>query len=101
MVAVAPGSRAAIRDALKPSLASDWGPLAGCGAYGCEENEKTLLDAEVAKQGVLFMPLQEALQKHPDLLKKHLFSTTLLDETNYAALHAAYFGQGSFVYVPK
>jgi Fe-S cluster assembly protein SufD len=96
-----PGAKGPIPEAFRPSLQSEWGPLAGCASYGCELSEKPWLSPEWANQGVLFLPLREALRSHEDLVKKHLFSRGGTDETVYTALHAAYLGQGSFLYVPK
>lgn len=96
-----PGSKLGIPAALAASLDSDWGPLAGCASYGCEDSPAPLLSKELSAQGVLFMPLRQALLQHEGLVKKYLFSRTRIDETVYAALHAAYFGQGTFLYVPK
>ncbi len=57
---------------------------------------KTLSDA-----GVLFMPISEALQEHPDLIKKYLSSVVPVQDNYYAALNSAVFSDGSFVYIPK
>jgi Fe-S cluster assembly protein SufD len=95
------GPKLALPEALKPSLDGEWGPLAGAMSFGCEATEPVLLDEEARRAGVLFMPLSEAVRKRPDLLEKYLFSRTAVDETLYAALHAAYFGQGALVYIPK
>ncbi|HTB22319.1 MAG TPA: SufD family Fe-S cluster assembly protein [bacterium] len=96
-----PGPKLAIPEALKPRLDGEWGPLAGAMSFGCEGTEPVLLDEEARKAGVLFLPLGEALRLRPDLIEKHLFSRTAVDETLYAALHAAYFGQGALVYIPR
>ena len=99
--AIETGAKLAIPAELLPSLDGEWGPLSGALSYGCEENAPVLLDDEAKKAGVVFMPLSEALKTHGSLLEKHLFSRTSTDETLYAALHAAYLGQGVFLYVPK
>jgi Fe-S cluster assembly protein SufD len=95
------GEKLALPAALAPALDGDWGPLAGAMTYGCEETAPVLLDEEAKAAGVVFLPMKEALKSHAALVEKHLFSRTTVDETLYAALHAAYFGQGLFLHVPK
>jgi Fe-S cluster assembly protein SufD len=54
------------------------------------------------EQGVIFMDLREAAQQYPDLVKKHLFTRAVLpSEGKFAALNAAAWTHGVFVYVPK
>jgi Fe-S cluster assembly protein SufB len=60
----------------------------------------TTFQEELAKAGVLFMPISEALQKHPDLVKKYLGTVVPAGDNFFAALNAAVFSDGSFVYVP-
>ncbi len=98
---LATGEKLPLPADLKPALDGEWGPLSGAMSYGCEGTEAVLLDDEAVKAGVLFLPMAEALKTHAALLEKHLFSRTAVDETLYAALHAAYFGQGSFIHIPK
>lgn len=95
------GEKLGIPDALKPALDGEWGPLAGAYSFGCEADEPALLNDEARKAGVVFLPLRQALGSHGALLEKHLFSRTAVDETLYTGLHAAYFGQGSLIHVPK
>lgn len=56
---------------------------------------------ELAKVGVLFCSISEAVQKYPDLVKKYLGSVVPASDNFYAALNAAVFSDGSFVYIPK
>ena len=58
------------------------------------------LDPGVAALGVLFMPLTQAAREHPDLVRRHLFSEVRPDRDKLAALHAALFSGGTFLYVP-
>src|SRR6202046_2275529 len=51
--------------------------------------------------GVIFCSFSEAVQKHPDLVKKYLGSVVPHTDNFFAALNAAVFTDGSFVYVPK
>jgi Fe-S cluster assembly protein SufB len=60
----------------------------------------TTFQAELAKAGVIFMPISEALQKHPDLVKKYLGTVVPVSDNFFATLNAAVFSDGSFVYVP-
>ncbi|MFL6832914.1 MAG: Fe-S cluster assembly protein SufB [Xanthobacteraceae bacterium] len=60
----------------------------------------TTFQEELAKAGVLFMPISEALQKHPDLVKKYIGTVVPISDNFYATLNSAVFSDGSFVYVP-
>jgi Fe-S cluster assembly protein SufB len=60
----------------------------------------TTFQVELAKAGVIFMPISEALQKHPDLVKKYLGTVVPVSDNFFATLNAAVFSDGSFVYVP-
>ena len=59
------------------------------------------LDPELARRGVLFMPLSQAAVEHPDLVRRHLFTEVRPDRDKFAALHAALFSGGTFLYVPQ
>jgi Fe-S cluster assembly protein SufD len=100
--ALVPGAAGAMPETLKPSLSGgDWGELAGCRSFGNGEELGSALSDEAAKAGVVFCSLKEALKSHEALLKQHLFSRTTTDETSFAGLNAAYFGDGSLLFVPK
>jgi Fe-S cluster assembly protein SufD len=58
------------------------------------------LAPDVAARGVLFMPLSQAAKEHPDLVGRHLFTEARPDRDKFAALHAALFSGGTFLYVP-
>src|SRR5271168_5005246 len=60
----------------------------------------TTFQAELAKSGVLFMPISEAVHKHPELVKKYLGSVVPVSDNFFATLNSAVFSDGSFVYVP-
>ena len=60
----------------------------------------TTFQEELAKAGVLFMPISEALPKHPDLVKKYLGTVVPISDNFFATLNSAVFSDGSFVYVP-
>ena len=61
----------------------------------------TTFKAELAKQGIIFCSMSEAVQEHPDLVKKYLGSVVPYSDNFYAALNAAVFSDGSFCYIPK
>src|SRR5476651_1776063 len=60
----------------------------------------TTFQAELKKAGVIFMPISEALQEHPELVKKYLGSVVPVTDNFFATLNSAVFSDGSFVYVP-
>jgi Fe-S cluster assembly protein SufB len=60
----------------------------------------TTFKEELAKAGVLFMPISEALREHPDLVKKYLGTVVPISDNFFATLNSAVFSDGSFVYVP-
>ncbi len=53
------------------------------------------------EQGIIFCSVSEAVKNHPDLVKKYLGSVVPTTDNYYAALNAAVFSDGSFVYIPK
>lgn len=61
----------------------------------------TSYSKELEKLGIIFLPLSEAVQKHPELVKKYLGSVVPSTDNFFAALNAAVFSDGTFVYVPK
>ena len=61
----------------------------------------TTFKAKLAEAGVIFCPFTEAVQKHPDLVKKYLGSVVPYTDNFFATLNSAVFSDGSFVYVPK
>jgi len=62
---------------------------------------RTTFRETLAEAGVIFMPISEALQEHPELVKQYLGSVVPPQDNYYAALNAAVFSDGSFVYIPK
>jgi Fe-S cluster assembly protein SufB len=60
----------------------------------------TTFKDELAKAGVIFCSISEAVREHPELVKKYLFSVVPQSDNFYAALNSAVFSDGSFVYVP-
>ncbi|MFG1391383.1 Fe-S cluster assembly protein SufB [Xanthobacter agilis] len=60
----------------------------------------TTFKAELAKAGVIFCAISEAIREHPDLVRKYLGSVVPVSDNFYATLNAAVFSDGSFVYIP-
>ena len=60
----------------------------------------TTFRAELAKAGVIFMAISEAIREHPDLVRKYLGTVVPTSDNFFAALNAAVFSDGTFVYVP-
>jgi Fe-S cluster assembly protein SufB len=61
----------------------------------------TTYKAELEKQGIIFCSFSEAVQEHPDLIRKYLGSVVPYGDNFYACLNAAVFSDGSFAYIPK
>src|SRR5712691_6181505 len=61
----------------------------------------TTFKEKLAKAGVIFCSFSEAVQKHPELVKKYLGSVVPYSDNFFATLNSAVFSDGSFVYVPK
>ena len=60
----------------------------------------TTFQKDLAKQGIIFCSFGEAVQNHPDLVKKYLGSVIPVSDHSFAALNSAVFTDGSFVYIP-
>ena len=60
----------------------------------------TTFKEELAKAGVIFCSVSEAVRSHPELVKKYLGSVVPITDNFYATLNSAVFSDGSFVYVP-
>jgi Fe-S cluster assembly protein SufB len=61
----------------------------------------TTFKKELAKAGVIFCSISEAMREHPELVRKYLGSVVPQSDNFYAALNSAVFSDGSFVYVPE
>lgn len=62
---------------------------------------KTTFREKLKEQGVVFCSFGEAVREHPELIKKYLGTVVPQTDNLYAALNAAVFSDGSFVYIPK
>jgi Fe-S cluster assembly protein SufB len=61
----------------------------------------TTYQETLAEKGIIFCPMSEAVQKHPELVQKYLGSVVPYTDNFYAALNSAVFSDGSFVFIPK
>ncbi len=61
----------------------------------------TTFKDELAKAGVIFCSISEAIREHPELVKKYLGSVVPQSDNFFATLNSAVFSDGSFVFVPK
>lgn len=61
----------------------------------------TTFREKLEEAGVIFCPISEAIQKYPELVKKHLGTVVPQRDNYFAALNSAVFTDGSFVYIPK
>jgi Fe-S cluster assembly protein SufD len=59
------------------------------------------LDPEVAAQGVIFCPLEAAVESHPELVREHYLKRLPLDRDKFAAANAAFWTGGAFLHVPR
>ncbi|HEY5226425.1 MAG TPA: Fe-S cluster assembly protein SufB [Methylovirgula sp.] len=60
----------------------------------------TTFKEELARAGVIFCPISEAVHSHPELVRKYLGSVVPTTDNFYATLNSAVFSDGSFVYIP-
>ncbi len=61
----------------------------------------TTFKAELEKHGIFFGSFSDAVQKHPELVKKYLGSVVPYADNFFATLNSAVFTDGSFAYIPK
>jgi len=62
---------------------------------------KTTFSETLAKQGIIFCSMSDAILNHPDLVKQFLGSVVPYTDNYYASLNSAVFSDGSFCYIPK
>jgi len=60
----------------------------------------TTFKGKLNELGIIFCPFSEAVQEHPELIKKYLGSVVPTNDNFYAALNSAVFSDGSFVFIP-
>jgi Fe-S cluster assembly protein SufB len=61
----------------------------------------TTFKATLARAGVIFCPISEAVREHPELVRAYLGSVVPVNDNFFATLNSAVFTDGSFVYIPK
>lgn len=61
----------------------------------------TTFKETLKEKGIIFCSISEAIQEHPDLVKKYLGSVVPYTDNYFAALNSAVFSDGSFVFIPK
>ncbi len=61
----------------------------------------TTFREKLAKEGVIFCSISEALKDYPELVEKYIGSVVPIADNYFAALNSAVFSDGSFVYIPK
>jgi len=61
----------------------------------------TTFKEELARAGVIFGSISDAVREHPELVRKYLGSVVPITDNFYATLNSAVFSDGSFVYIPK
>jgi Fe-S cluster assembly protein SufB len=74
--------------------------LAGVGAQYESEMVYHKIKDDLAAKGVIFDSIEDGLRKHPDLFKRYFGTVIPANDNKYAALNAAVWSGGSFIYVP-
>lgn len=62
---------------------------------------KTTFQDTLAEKGIIFCSMSEAIQDHPELVKKYIGTVVPIGDNFYSALNSAVFTDGSFCYIPK
>jgi Fe-S cluster assembly protein SufB len=62
---------------------------------------KTTFKENLAELGIVFCAISEAIQEHPELVRKYLGSVVPMNDNYFATLNCAVFSDGSFCYIPK
>jgi Fe-S cluster assembly protein SufB len=75
--------------------------LAGVGAQYESEMVYHSIQEHLAKQGVIFVSIEDGLRQYPDLFREYFGTVIPIEDNKFAALNSAVWSGGSFVYVPK
>lgn len=75
--------------------------LAGLGAQYESEMVYHSIQEHLAKQGVIFVSIEDGLRQYPDLFKEYFGTVVPIEDNKFAAINSAVWSGGSFVYVPK
>lgn len=85
----------------KETLEKRFTKLSGIVSQTSGDNCEQQLDAELARKGVIFTTIEEAVTKHGDLLKEHLERGLAAEYGKLSLMTSAFFTAGAFLYVPK
>jgi len=88
-------------NALPPGMASGMGKNVAVDAVFDSVSVVTTFKEKLAEAGVIFCSISEALQEHPELVKKYMGTVVPQADNFFAALNCAVFTDGSFVYIPE
>jgi Fe-S cluster assembly protein SufB len=75
--------------------------LSGVGAQYESEMVYHSIQESLAKQGVIFLSIENGLRQYPDLFKEYFSTVVPIGDNTFAALNSAVWSGGSFVYIPK
>ena len=75
--------------------------LAGLGAQYESEMVYHSIQDHLAKQGVIFVSIEDGLRLYPDLFREYFGTVIPIEDNKFAAINSAVWSGGSFVYVPK
>ena len=75
--------------------------LAGSGAQYESENVYHKLKDVWEEKGVIFLDLDEAVKRHPEIVRKYFAKCVPITDHKFAALHYAVFSGGTFLYIPE
>jgi Fe-S cluster assembly protein SufB len=75
--------------------------LAGVGAQYESEMVYHSIQEQLAKQGVIFLSIENGLKEYPEIFRKYFGTVIPIEDNKFAALNSAVWSGGSFVYIPK
>lgn len=75
--------------------------LAGAGAQYDSEMVYHQVQQNLARQGVIFVSIEDGLKQHPHLFREYFGTVIPIEDNKFAALNSAVWSGGSFIYVPK
>ena len=95
------GAAASAADALQMPVATQGLSGVAVDAVFDSVSVVTTFRAELAKHGIIFCSMQDAVKEHPELVREYLGSVVPYSDNYFATLNTAVFSDGSFVYIPK
>jgi Fe-S cluster assembly protein SufB len=90
-----------VEGALETAAAARETPRVAVDAVFDSVSVATTFKAELAKAGVIFMSISEAIREYPDMVRQYLGSVVPVTDNFFATLNSAVFSDGTFVYIPK